>query len=128
MPRAGIVDEWLWMDERVIFQSASKNITLQLEEGLERKVWDSLENDNGALLSDESEQYHYETRGNASPAASMVGVAGMVAEWLSLDERLIFQSVSQDTSLQLEEELERGVWQRMGTVSLRCTRKRFRFF
>ena len=30
----------------------------------------------------------------ASPASSMVGVAGMVAEWILLDERLIFQSAS----------------------------------
>ena len=41
--------------------------------------------------------------------SSMVGVARMVAEWLSLDERLIFQSVSQDISLHLREELERGI-------------------
>ena len=42
---------------------------------------------NWALVSDDSEQYH--------PASSMVGEGGVVAEWLSLDERLIFQSVSQ---------------------------------
>ena len=46
-----LVAEWLWLDERAIFQSASKNISsLQLEEGLERKVWDSLEDDKCALL------------------------------------------------------------------------------
>ena len=36
-------------------------------------------------------------------------VAGMVAEWFSHYERRIFQSAT-NTSLQLEEELERGVW------------------
>ena len=40
---AGMVDEWLWLDERAIFQSASTNIALHLEEGLERKLWDLLE-------------------------------------------------------------------------------------
>ena len=40
----------------------------------------------------------------------MVGVAELVADWLSLDERLIFQSVSQITSFQLKMELGRGVW------------------
>ena len=108
---AGMVDVWLWLDEQAIFQSASKNVALQLEEELERNVWDSLEDDKWALVSDESEQYHYETRENASPASSTVGVAGMVAEWKSLDERLIFQSVSWIISLQLEEVLELGVWE-----------------
>ena len=41
-----------------------------------------------------------------SPASSMDGVANFVAECLALDERLIFQSVSKNISLQLEEELE----------------------
>ena len=42
---AGMVDEWLWLDERAIFQVASKNIALQLGEGLERKLWEA-EDDN----------------------------------------------------------------------------------
>ena len=63
-----------------------------------------------ALVSDDSEQYHYETRRNAFPASSMVGVAGLVAEWLSLGERVIFQSVSQIISFQIELELGREVW------------------
>ena len=45
----GMVAEWFSLDERLIFQSVSKNISLQLNE--ERKVWDSLETDGGALLS-----------------------------------------------------------------------------
>ena len=36
-------------------------------------------------------------------------VGGMVAEWFSLHERLIFQSVSKNIPLQLEEEVERSV-------------------
>ena len=35
-------------------------------------------------------------------ASSMDRVAGVVAEWFSPHERLIFQSVSKNTSLQLE--------------------------
>ena len=37
------------------------------------------------------------------PASSMDRVAGMVADWFSLHERLIFQSVSKNISFQLEE-------------------------
>ena len=37
-------------------------------------------------------------------------VAGMVPAWFSLHERLIFQPVSKNISLQLEEELEGEVW------------------
>ena len=44
------------------------------------------------------------------PVSSMDRVADMVAEWFSLHERRIFQSVSKNTSRQLEEELEREVW------------------
>ena len=58
--------------------------------------WDPLQDDNCAME-------HY-------PASSTVGVARMVAEWLSLDDRLIFQSVSQIISFQLEMELGRRVW------------------
>ena len=68
----------------------------------------------------------------------MVGVAGVVAEWLSLDERLIFQQVSQIISCQLKMQLGRGAWdtleadgwtfaqQRMGTALPRDARKRVR--
>ena len=59
---AGMVDEWLWLAERAICQSASKNIALHLEGGLERKLRDPLEDDNWALVSDDSEQIHYEKR------------------------------------------------------------------
>ena len=39
-------------------------------------------------------------------------VASMVAEWFSMHERLIiFQSVSKNMSLRLEEELKRKVWE-----------------
>ena len=82
----GMVDERLWLDEQAIIQSAPRNTSRHLEEGLERKLWGPLEHDNWALVIDDSECY---------PASSMVGVARVVAEWLSLDERLIFQSVSQ---------------------------------
>ena len=44
------------------------------------------------------------------PASGMDRVAGMVADWFSLHERLIFQSVSKKISLQLEEKLERDAW------------------
>ena len=40
----------------------------------------------------------------------MDGVARMNAEWLWLDESVIFQSALKNISLQFEEELERGVW------------------
>ena len=39
---AGMVDEWLWVDERAIFQAASKNIALHLEEGLDRPLWETM--------------------------------------------------------------------------------------
>ena len=81
--------------------------------GSKEKFWDSLEDDNWALVSDDSEKYHCERR-NVSPVLSLVAVAGMVAEWLSLDERLIFQFVSQIISLQLKLELGRGVWDSRG--------------
>ena len=45
--------------------SPCQRISLQLEEELERDVWDSLEADKWALLSDKWEQYFYETQGNA---------------------------------------------------------------
>ena len=37
------------MHERLIFQSVSKNISLQLKEELKRKVWESLETDGDTL-------------------------------------------------------------------------------
>ena len=43
-------------------------------------------------------------------ASSVDRVAGLVAGWLSLHERLTFRSVSRNISLQLEEELKREVW------------------
>ena len=46
---------------------------------MKAKCGTPLEHDTWALLSDESEQYHLEFRGSASPASSMVGVARMVA-------------------------------------------------
>ena len=52
------------------------------------------DDDNWALVSDDS---------------SLLGVAGMVAEWLSLGERLGFQSVSRIISFQLKLQLARGV-------------------
>ena len=45
-------------------------------------------------------------------------VAGMVVGWFSLHERLIFQSVSKNTSLQLEEELEHEVWDSLESLSV----------
>ena len=56
---AGMVAEWFSMHERLIFQSVSKNISLQLEEEFKREVWKSLEADGGALLNSEWEQYRY---------------------------------------------------------------------
>ena len=44
------------------------------------------------------------------PASGMDRVAGLVADWFSLRERLIFQSVFKNISLRLEGELEREVW------------------
>ena len=84
---ASMADEWLWLDERAIFQSASKNIALHLEEGLEVKLWDPLEDDNWALGLGK------ELRDTKKRASSTDSVAGMVAQWLSLDEWLVFQSL-----------------------------------
>ena len=72
-----------------------------VEGGFDRKLWDLFEDDNLALVSDDSE---------CCPASSMVGVARMVAGRLSLDERLTFQQVSLIISLLLKMELGRGVW------------------
>ena len=52
------------------------------------------DDDNWALVSDDS---------------SLLGVAGMVGEWLSLGERLGFQSVYRIISFQLKLQLARGV-------------------
>ena len=106
---ASMVDEWLWLDERAIFQNFGK---MRMTIG----PWSA-------------------TTQNIIRPSSLRGVAGMVAEWLSLAERLVFQSVSHTISFQIEVELARGVWdsrarkldfarQRMGTVLLRSTRKR----
>ena len=63
-------------------------------------------------------------------------MASKVAEWFSLHERLIFQSVSKNISPQLNKERKRKVWSRLkltvrpcslanvGATSLRTTRKR----
>ena len=45
-----------------------------------------------------------------SPASSMDGLADKVAEWLSLDKRLILQSVSKNMSFHVEEAVERKMW------------------
>ena len=50
------------MPERLIFQSVLKII--QVEEELEREVWDSLEADSWTLLRSEWEQYCNEIQGN----------------------------------------------------------------
>ena len=50
---AGMLAEWFSLHERLISQSVSKNISLQLEEELQCEVWDSLEAERGALLSSE---------------------------------------------------------------------------
>ena len=68
----GMVDEWLSLDERPIFQSISKKIALQLVEGLERKIFET-KTAKCSLVCDDPECY---------PASSSLGVAGMVAEWL----------------------------------------------
>ena len=55
---AGLVAEGFSMHERlIIFQSVSKNISLQLEEELKRKVWESFGADGETLLNSEWEQY-----------------------------------------------------------------------
>ena len=53
-------------------------------------------------------------------ASILLGVAGMVAEWLSLAERLGFQSVSRIFSFELKlgvlESLEEDTWTLLGNV------------
>ena len=61
----GMVADWFSLRERLIFQSVSKNISLQLEGKLEREVWNSLEADSYVSLSSEWEQYCYKMQGNA---------------------------------------------------------------
>ena len=61
---ARMVAEWFSLHERLIFQSASKNISLELKEELKCEVWDSLEADGEALLKSEWEQYHCELQEN----------------------------------------------------------------
>ena len=89
---ANLVAECLALDERLIFQSVSKNISLQLEEELEHESWILSRMTIRTFRGNEWEEYCYETQ-NASPTSSIDGVAGMVAEWLSLGERLTLQSV-----------------------------------
>ena len=96
---ASLVDEWFCLDERAIFQAASKNIALHLEEGLGRALWEDVD-DNYALVSDSSDY---------PPTSSLLDVAGIFAEWLSLAERLNFQSVSHIVSFQLRVEFARLV-------------------
>ena len=62
---AGMVAECFSLHERLVFQCVSKNISLQLEEVLEREVRDSLEADSWVLLSSEWEQYCHEIQRNA---------------------------------------------------------------
>ena len=44
------------------------------------------------------------------PASSFLGVAGMVAEWLTTGERFSFQLVSRTVAFKLEVELGRSIW------------------
>ena len=60
-----MVAEWLSLGERLTLQSVSKDISCQLEHELERGVWDSLKNDSWAFLSNEWDQYCWETQRNA---------------------------------------------------------------
>ena len=60
----GMVAEWFSMYKRLIFRSVSNNVSLQLEEEVEREVWDSLEADSWAVLRSEWEQYCYEIQIN----------------------------------------------------------------
>ena len=90
---AGMVDEWLWVDERAIFQSRFKEHCTSSGRRARSSPLGN-DDDNWALVSDDS---------------SLLGVAGMVAEWLSLGERLGFQSVSRIISFQLKLQLARGV-------------------
>ena len=62
---AGMVAEWLSLDERLIFQQVSQIIAFQRKMELGRAVWDPLEADTWTLLSSEFEQYYYEIQGNA---------------------------------------------------------------
>ena len=62
---ADMVGEWLSLSEWLLFQSVSKNISFQLEEELERKVWGSIKADDWASQSNERDQYWYGTQGNA---------------------------------------------------------------
>ena len=62
---AGMVADGFSLHEHVIFQSVSNNISLQLEGELECEVWNSLEADSWAGLSNNWEQYCYEILGNA---------------------------------------------------------------
>ena len=62
---AGMLAEWFSLHERLISQSVSKNISLQLEEELQCEVWDSLEAERWALLSSRMERYCYDIQGNA---------------------------------------------------------------
>ena len=62
---AGVVADGFSLLERLIFQSVSKNISLQLEREVGREVWNSVEADSWAVLSNNWEQYCCEIQGNA---------------------------------------------------------------
>ena len=75
----GTVAEWFSLDERLIFQSVSKNISLQLNE--ERKVWDSLETDGGALLSNNIASRYKKTQSSSPITRSCWSCWGSVELW-----------------------------------------------
>ena len=61
-----LIGGWFSVHERlIIYQSVSKNISLQLEEELKRTVWESLGANGEALLNSEWEQHRYELHENA---------------------------------------------------------------
>ena len=69
---AVMVAEWFSMHERlIIFQSVSKNIALQLQEELKRKMWESLGADGEALLNNDAEQHGFELQENADALRPM---------------------------------------------------------
>ena len=64
------VAEWLFLGRRLILQAVSQNISFQVEDELERKMWDSLEDDNLTLLAPAYKETH-------SPWVLMLGFCGV---------------------------------------------------
>ena len=60
---------------RLIFQSVSKSISLQLEEEFEREVWDSLKADSWALLGSKSGPSCYEMQRKRAMTSDSLPVA-----------------------------------------------------